>query len=117
MNTLFLAAVLTAPPDEGSLASQRPPSQWKQDLEYRKALVHQMKVAKAKKESAARKYRLRQRQYATSRYVQAAYQYDRATLPTMAEVARAGFAYDQMRRLYPPPPSCQHTRITLRSRL
>lgn len=110
MNVLFLAIVLAYPPDEDSLANQRPPSQWERDRQARLELVHERKVAKAKKEAAARKYRLRQRYATQSRYVQAAYQYDRATLPTMAEIARAGFAYQQMRQLYPPPPSCQHRR-------
>jgi len=82
--------------DKDSLANQRPPSQWKLDREARLETVKAMKVAKAKKDAAARKARLRQRYATQSRYVRQAYQYDRAMLPTMAELSRQRFTYQQL---------------------
>jgi len=96
ISVLVCGASETRTPDKDSLANQRPPSQWKLDREARLEKVKAMKVAKAKKEHAARQYRLRTRQSAQSYAVRQRVQYNQANMYNLAEIARQRFTYQQL---------------------
>ena len=115
-HSLLICVLFCAPPetraiDPDSLANQRPPSQWQLDREARLERVKAMKVAKAKKEHAARQYRLRARQSAQSYAVRQRYQFQRANQNTLAEISRQRFTYQQLVASgYLQPPSCSRGR-------
>jgi len=95
VTSLLLAAVIAAPSD--SLADQQAPKR-RPSIEERKALVKRLRQEKSARESAARKARLRQRQYETGRRVRAAYNYQRRHAYDFAELAKRQMAYDVARR-------------------
>lgn len=104
---LFCGASETRTRDKDSLANQRPPSQWQLDREARLERVKAMKIAKAKKEGAARKYRIRARQSAQSYAVRQRVQYNRANFYNLAEISRQRFTYQQLLAAgIIRPPSC-----------